>query len=1352
MSGSDGTPGGMEDYNEIPERYRQFADTADDDEFRNALELTPVERDMLDQYGPQDSKLHGLDSALKDAVQMVRVSDQRISYLRKMHALLLLKRVKEALDTYGDDEAPVDGNPPIGGGHSRRQSAAELGDGFSLYSGSDSDNSGAIYEKSEKGPMLGSIRGMDDGGFRQSGKSNRSGRLGSEFGTNMSRGTSIGKETYMEDDALLNEDEDEDQEYQAPPFYQGVPGFGAGFEGDDAEKPLPEGKEAVRFPHKYKRLRKVNILGLSAYIFFVLAFGFYMYIRVTKTLGLGSYLWYGCLVLAVEVLGATTTLIYGMNLIYTPIYASKSKGKADKAEADIEAARKDPDFQTGAVGAPYHVRVLIPCYKEPYEIVQRTIAAIRDAVLPAGCSRTIYVCDDGKDRKKRRLCQRLGRDCIYVSGRKRASGEINGKSGNLNNACRQIYPDGCAIPATEVICVMDADQVADPTFFLKMLPMMDGGDDVGMVLSPQCFHNLNLHGDIFNHQNIHFWEYMQPGYDALGFISCTGTNFLIRSKAFSECGWSPEYTLTEDYALGMELNMREWQCRYMPEYLAVGEAPEQVRNCFQQRSRWCKGHYQVIFSRQHCPLFQRKLGLMMKVLYCSGVWSYIVASIATPTFILVPLGTIWIGIFPIVLSWWAALGLSVYYVATTMVLQYSKSRKHVLPLWFSAISTSIMWWTYVKAFWRAVTAAMGFSGMKFKTTLKGATMLAESAVGDLWMPLTVFVTLAVTLGIGLAKFANSANLGTTLIVSLLWIVYNMVPPYLLIHYTFIGRGTTLKLMARVCFLVTFTCGLGAIVIVWLLYPKDVSYPSALKESFLLYNAEQVGTLPANFPIDWRGNAYLQDGASTLIAPNKTLPTGTVDVSGGWMVGGPGGNIKMTQSTAFTVAMLAWGLSAYPKAYSSAKATNAALTQVEVGIGYLQKTMVGYTAGSTNYYLVYQVGNISTESRYWGYPENFTAARPSYYVPTSFGVADLAGSMSAAFSSSAMAFRSTNKAYAQGLLDTAVDLYKTGQAHPGLYLARTILPTCYPEFSKQNILASGTVSPQGVCASPYDSLKGSAAFWYNSTSYLDDMAWAATWLYSATGQIQYLSDAYSYWTQHRNPAFGESMVDSQLLFNWNNVFWGTTVMLAKITNQGAYHQLTQSFLKPWLCGTTGIPIQITPLGRSWNQFDGTMGTTANAMFLSSIYGQAIYNSPTPGYPAKGKRYVCWARVQSRYMLGESGADSFVVGFSKSSPKHAQNMGASCRGTPSRPQVCDPANALFVTSPNPHSITGALVEQNAFSDILSVSRASNNSRVAPEYNAGFAGAVAGLITAPGTWAECLQGSGVLTKDTAVCLATV
>ena len=70
-------------------------------------------------------------------------------------------------------------------------------------------------------------------------------------------------------------------------------------------------------------------------------------------------------------------------------------------------------------------------------------------------------------------------------------------------------------------------QVANPDFFLKMVPLMDGGDDVGMVLSPQSFHNLQPHADIFNHANIQFWEYAQHGYDAIDFISCTGTAIVI---------------------------------------------------------------------------------------------------------------------------------------------------------------------------------------------------------------------------------------------------------------------------------------------------------------------------------------------------------------------------------------------------------------------------------------------------------------------------------------------------------------------------------------------------------------------------------------------------------------------------------------------------------------------------------------------------------------------------------------------------------------------------------------------------------------------------------------------------------
>ena len=69
----------------------------------------------------------------------------------------------------------------------------------------------------------------------------------------------------------------------------------------------------------------------------------------------------------------------------------------------------------------------------------------------------------------------------------------------------------------------------------------------------------------------------------------------MRAAAFREAGWSPEFTLTEDYALGMLLKMNKWQCRYLEEYVAVGEAPDNVRQAFQQRSRWCKVRGGCIF-------------------------------------------------------------------------------------------------------------------------------------------------------------------------------------------------------------------------------------------------------------------------------------------------------------------------------------------------------------------------------------------------------------------------------------------------------------------------------------------------------------------------------------------------------------------------------------------------------------------------------------------------------------------------------------------------------------------------------------------------------------------------------------
>lgn len=183
---------------------------------------------------------------------------------------------------------------------------------------------------------------------------------------------------------------------------------------------------------------------------------------------------------------------------------------------------------------------------------------------------------------------------------------------------------GSNVPFNEVLAVFDADQECKPTFFMRTLPLLDAGRDMAMVLTPQTFYNAKPDADILNHLNVPFWHYTQVGlythcvivnvystihashqvgYDALNIISCTGTNFLVRARAFMQAGQFPTQTLTEDFALGIRLKASGWKCKYVEEYLAVGEAPDDLRNAFQQRSRWAKGHFQLFFSR-YCPLLE----------------------------------------------------------------------------------------------------------------------------------------------------------------------------------------------------------------------------------------------------------------------------------------------------------------------------------------------------------------------------------------------------------------------------------------------------------------------------------------------------------------------------------------------------------------------------------------------------------------------------------------------------------------------------------------------------------------------------------------------------------------------------
>ena len=93
-------------------------------------------------------------------------------------------------------------------------------------------------------------------------------------------------------------------------------------------------------------------------------------------------------------------------------------------------------------------------------------------------------------------------------------------------------------------------------------------------------------------------------------------------------------------------------------------------------------------------------------------------------------------------------------------------------------------------------------------------------------------------------------------------------------------------------------------------------------------------------------------------------------------------------------------------------------------------------------------------------------------------------------------------------------------HPTAQLHQRTCSYCRAYFARAShlplqLLAVTHRAPRESKSSHGCQLSTVRLYRYNSTSYLDDMAWAATWMYVATGTITYLEDAYNYWTMHRN---------------------------------------------------------------------------------------------------------------------------------------------------------------------------------------------------------------------------------------------
>ncbi|MGD1952962.1 MAG: glycoside hydrolase family 9 protein [Leptolyngbyaceae cyanobacterium] len=430
-----------------------------------------------------------------------------------------------------------------------------------------------------------------------------------------------------------------------------------------------------------------------------------------------------------------------------------------------------------------------------------------------------------------------------------------------------------------------------------------------------------------------------------------------------------------------------------------------------------------------------------------------------------------------------------------------------------------------------------------------------------------------------------------------------------------------------------------------------AYGAALQASLLFYEAQRSGNLPDNNRIAWRGDSALKDGTDVGL-----------DLTGGYYDAGD--HVKFGFPMASSLTLLAWGGVEYGGAYRASGQLDELMDTLRWGTDYLLRAHV--SDGQTTQALYGQVGDAAIDHQYWGRPEDMTMPRPAYSIDPDNPGSDLAAETAAALAAASILFRSTDAAYADELLDNARQLYAFADSYRGRYS---------------------------------DSIPEAQTFYNSWSGYTDELAWGAAWLYRATGEQQYLTQAQQNY----------SGVDINWTHNWDNKSHGTGVLLSQATGEQRYRNDVERWLDHWATGG----IQTTEGGLAWLDRWGSLRYSANTAFLAGVYSDTVNDA--------GGKYDEFSRRQIDYILGDNPAQqSYVVGIGNNSPEFAHHRAAS--GTTN---INDPA-------PNQNVIYGALVggpsspSDNAYIDDRTDFIANE---VALDFNAGYTGAVARLYDQEG-----------------------
>lgn len=436
------------------------------------------------------------------------------------------------------------------------------------------------------------------------------------------------------------------------------------------------------------------------------------------------------------------------------------------------------------------VDVFIATYNEPVELLYKTVNGCINMEYPDKNKVHIYICDDSNREEMKNLADHMGINYLTREEHK------NAKAGNLNNALKN--------SSSPLIVTFDADMIPMHDFLTACVPYFikdlknaqklekeygvkarkKRKGKIGFIQTPQSFYNPDLfqynlysEGRIPNEQD-YFYRDIQVARNKSNSVIYGGSNTMISREALIDVGGFYVKAITEDFATGMKIQTKGYQCYAIDEVHASGLSAEDLKGLIKQRQRWARGCIQT--GRRLNILFRKGLNLSQKLSYMSAIM-YWYSPLKRLIYIMAP---ILFAVFGVTIFKCNIVEVLIFWLP--MYLFSSESLKRVsrnirTTKWTNVYETIL----FPALFFSVLLETFGISQNKFSVTRKGGALQDKNYQFKQAIPHIVLAILSIIGIINCIKWTFVSGTPAYLVL-LFWLVTNFYNIFMSIFFM-LGR-------------------------------------------------------------------------------------------------------------------------------------------------------------------------------------------------------------------------------------------------------------------------------------------------------------------------------------------------------------------------------------------------------------------------------------------------------------------------------------------------------------------------------------------------------------------------------------